>query len=1316
MKRIGLTILFLCLIAALLAVHPPSLVSQAAPNPPPAAGEINPALEAAVRDKFTSRQKSIDALQAFEFTIDNIIPSQDGRWALLWLAPLDPQTEEVIATEPMLAVARQTDIQTGDWEIILPSDVEWSQALEQLPAYLLPEQLQKSIDPSPSDLQGEVQGAPFRGYRLPWASGNQKRLSGSIGHFLIYNSCSEQACRYAYDFADGTMFPLLAAKGGTVYTYYDGCANYDYTCTNYLVLKDESTTPTTYQIYYHLANGSIPSSLKKIGEPVVQGQYIGNVDDTGYSSGHHLHFHVSTSIWTYTTYYGQRVPWGYSVDIRFDDVAINDGTPRTCYEAANWPAYGTQCNPEDKFTSGNVGANPPSGSLSLPAAGTEVTGPGLTVAGTASDDLGVTKVQVIARGRDRIWRDVGSPVTSVPFSTSVDLCSASVPDGPVDIALRVWDVEGNVAPGSPGLRTVVKNYACAPPPPACTPTADKIVLYSEPNYQGACREYAKDSSGGEITVSDLASDLNVGADNAASIRVGSNVRALLFSDTGYGGRHETLEVSDPNLADNRIGADTLSSLIVQPRAMDVGEPSWVTFPPADNNINPDPGDVVFSGSESLSAVLYAKGATSFNFQLAKMEGGLPNVVKYVQNLPQPFISLGSLSPGLYRLVGISKNSSGDSNTDFYYFTVNNNSLSATAPQSVPYIDGLDTDTGDWQTTGGWIHSALNDGRTGWRFSGYTDPNKPVNYGSLTSPPVTLPAQGASYLRFSYRAVTESSYSFWDQRRVQISVDGGPFEDIQIVENGGPLNGQQKDPLWDDAQGWWLQSPAIDLSAYAGRTVRVRFYFFTADALNNTGDGWQIDSVSISSEPDDTSCAESARNDSLASATPVSLGQTVSGALLCPRGDVDFYRFNGTAGQKVAFRVEAGAIGSNLDPYLYLLDSSGGLILANDDIDPGVVRDSAFGVVLPHTGTYYLKVKAWDHPQAGGSDQFYTLRLLSDNAPPVASIASPSNPWVSGSIFNVSASALDTGSGVTRVDFYWHNPDWINGSWELIGTDAEGSDGWSMTYDLSAKGNITNSGIYIEARDAADNTRGAMLLGLKVDTEKPVSQMYPLESETRSTAVKLQWSAFDAGSGLDELNLQYRLPGADWQDWLPNPAITPPESWFLGQFGQTYEFRMRARDKANLLEDYPPAAEAFTTVESACSAEPDIYEQNGADNNREGAAPLPLEIYQAHNLCGLADVDWVSFPAQAGVRLMIAGVSYGGGAAVKLEIYNSAGALLESFQAPGLGKNAVLIWTPPDSGTYFLKASPIVEGLAGTDARYAIWIGSPREIYLPVIGR
>ena len=50
-----------------------------------------------------------------------------------------------------------------------------------------------------------------------------------------------------------------------------------------------------------------------------RGQFIGIADDTGVSSGNHLHFMVHTNPSSY---------WGTSVDITFEDVAINGGRPR----------------------------------------------------------------------------------------------------------------------------------------------------------------------------------------------------------------------------------------------------------------------------------------------------------------------------------------------------------------------------------------------------------------------------------------------------------------------------------------------------------------------------------------------------------------------------------------------------------------------------------------------------------------------------------------------------------------------------------------------------------------------------------------------------------------------------------------------------------------------------------------------------------------------------------------------------------------------------------------------------------------------------
>ena len=146
------------------------------------------------------------------------------------------------------------------------------------------------------------------------------------------------------------MFPLIAAKGGTVKSFKWTCPNYGTSCTNFLILEDQSTIPASYQVYYHMAYNTIPSRLRVVGAMVQQGEYVGDVDDTGDSTGHHLHYHV------YTTPNTSDWSWGSSVDITFDDVPMNGGRPRTCAEAREYPDLGSQCLPNNLYTSGNTPA------------------------------------------------------------------------------------------------------------------------------------------------------------------------------------------------------------------------------------------------------------------------------------------------------------------------------------------------------------------------------------------------------------------------------------------------------------------------------------------------------------------------------------------------------------------------------------------------------------------------------------------------------------------------------------------------------------------------------------------------------------------------------------------------------------------------------------------------------------------------------------------------------------------------------------------------------------------------------------------------
>jgi len=133
------------------------------------------------------------------------------------------------------------------------------------------------------------------------------------------------------------MFELTAAKGGYVYHWRDTCNNGDSRCTNSITLEDRTTTPWTYQIYLHIAKNSIPENLKLRGVYVSQGMKIATVDDTGMSTGHHVHFMVVEQP---TLIDCKNYCFGKSVDITFEDVEINwhagtqGGRPRLAAEAS----------------------------------------------------------------------------------------------------------------------------------------------------------------------------------------------------------------------------------------------------------------------------------------------------------------------------------------------------------------------------------------------------------------------------------------------------------------------------------------------------------------------------------------------------------------------------------------------------------------------------------------------------------------------------------------------------------------------------------------------------------------------------------------------------------------------------------------------------------------------------------------------------------------------------------------------------------------------------------------------------------------------
>jgi hypothetical protein len=101
---------------------------------------------------------------------------------------------------------------------------------------------------------------------------------------------------------------------------------------------------------------------------------------------------------------------------------------------------------------------------------------------------------------------------------------------------------------------------------------------------------------------------------------------------------------------------------------------------------------------------------------------------------------------------------------------------------------------------------------------------------------------------------------------------------------------------------------------------------------------------------------------------VSLPVTINGRIF-PREDVDLWAFQLRAGQAVTGAVEAGRLGSPLDPWLEVL-ADGGRRIA--EAVPSAASDGRVAFVAPHDGTYSVKIH--DVSAKGGQNYVYRLSL------------------------------------------------------------------------------------------------------------------------------------------------------------------------------------------------------------------------------------------------------------------------------------------------------------------------------------------------------
>ena len=1261
------------------------------------------AVAAAILETVAESAELRPVVAMYQTRLDALRLDADHGWASAWLTPVDPDTGQDVPTEPGLALSRWLE---GRWQVALPGDKTWLVWLEAAPLSILPEEEKADWLESYHQAQAELPDAPLTDYLLPWEQGRVLYLSQSTHHDL-YDASGYS--HYSFDFYASTgsqvvMFEILAAKAGYVYNCRDSQADGDASVPgNYIILKDITTTPASYQLYLHLSQNSIPPELKPckypVSDPVFvqQGEVIGIADDTGKSTNHHLHFQVHTNPNSY---------WGQSVDMIFDDVTINGGRPRIAIDKDFCNVPGDICN---QFSSTYISQNkkptdptPAVGDFTNIQNGQAITSQILHLEGSAADsDSGIASIVILA-GVNGAWQGVSPTFYSDSFSYDLDLCEASIPDGPLVLGLRVKNT-GRTQTDLYGLRILSKSVTCTPEPPACIPGADQVALYTEPNYGGTCSVFDPG------LYQDDGSLKSIGGDSTSSVLVGENAKVTFYSAANFNKRAETLTRNDSNLSDNLIQDNWVNSMIVQGRN-DFGLDPLPQLPAS--------GAVI---SQTESFMLYWRNPLGLQEYQVELRSLTQTYTSSWQSLPYWSPASGESgfpwAAGVYQWRVRGRSAGNETAWSIpFAFTLLADGLPLDVGHNLPFVDDVEDGVNDWIADGLWhIQSGTSpvtphSGSALWWF-GELESNDAryfsAHSGSLTSPPIKIPASGTPYLTFWTRYQTENGFGYWDQRWVQISVDGEPFQNL--FQFAG-------DPMQE-----WMLSPRLDLSAYQGQTVRIRFYFETVDhsgaGWDNDFLGWFIDDVLVKTDSQIICPADDLEpNNTPLTATPITQTAMIIQAAICPNADQDYYVFNAQAGDRLLLDIDAQVLGSSLDSVLALLDEDGTSVLAeHDDEEYAVKRDSLISLVLPRSGTYYARVRPYEYPGQGDSGQTYTLHFGLDAEIPQVKLLDQYKQGLPGFPVPLRAVVTETISGVNQASFYWHGSDWTNPAWLSLG-DATFQDGvWQLLFDPNILGEPQYGSLYFQARDWAGNLGGSGIFGLAVDLEPPAVALSSLPPVLSSNVVSLSWFGADDLTGLARFELDRRQDSQEWSGIFSQTLST--SYWEIVPLGTQLSYRLRAFDVAGNSSAYETTSSLAPTFLSLCASQ-DAFEP---DNEAGVARSLQVgEAPQAHDFCPMLEIavdqDWITFTARAGqvyvINVLPAADSP---AAPVLTLYAEDGLTeLSQGAATGLGQPTHLLWQSDRDATVYLRVANLHSTVIG--APYMVGVFESKTVFLPVTRR
>ncbi len=250
--------------------------------------------------------------------------------------------------------------------------------------------------------------------------------------------------------------------------------------------------------------------------------------------------------------------------------------------------------------------------------------------------------------------------------------------------------------------------------------------------------------------------------------------------------------------------------------------------------------------------------------------------------------------------------------------------------------------------------------------GEIEPNNSISQANPITPPVTVvatldPVGDADFFRFTgiqgqQLMLTLTAQSLSPGTGIDTVVTLYLSTGQQIAEN-------------DDGEPGTLDSRlVVTLPATAQYVFRVRDF----NGRGGRAFAYHAQVVLRGDQPPSPSSVEAEPNNSLGQANAISPNSTIRG-MLNPAGDVDFFAFSATAGQRLRIDVDAQTLAppSAADTVVELFTDSGIKVAENDDEGPGQL-DSLLEMTLTETGRFVFSIR--DLHRKGGSAFTYHVTI------------------------------------------------------------------------------------------------------------------------------------------------------------------------------------------------------------------------------------------------------------------------------------------------------------------------------------------------------